>query len=580
MDPMTPPASAAAGAPSRWEKIALVGVLLPILLVGAQACLGPEETLAFHLYDDAYYYLGVARSLARGAGSTFDGINPTNGYHPLWCWLLVPIFLLADDPGTGVRLAGLLWFTVVALASAALWWALRPRTGPEGAVIAAAVLGLQPVIALGLRWPNGLETPLYAALIALFIGAFERTLGPGRPLPRTQLFLALGVLLGLVVLARLDAVSLAIVAALLLAAHLWPRYGFRAALLRIGALTAAACLVAGPSLVWNIVRFEHPMPVSGRILSLQAEQEREAYGGAASLRFLKLRAWYAGVSIPVLAARGFVEGIPGGEMAHGRGAALGATFAGASALLLAVALARRRRAGPVSSDAVTLLAAFCFLHYCVYALWLWTAEEEQYRLYYFLPEIMLLAGATGGALGPGVKGAWIRPVLRRSLVAACLLLLVVRLVRATTESIATKESNPGPVATSKGRIYAWLPRVLPPDAVLGAENTGRIGYFTRLPVVNLDGLINDQRLVEAIRDGRKDLYILQSPIRYIVTDSAYLRGFDISRPDVPPDPRRDMGELLYRLSRWHGCTLREIRGAPRKEVVVEIIRPERKGTLP
>jgi hypothetical protein len=574
MDSVTRPAAEAPGPPSRWELIALAGILLPILLVGAQACLGPEETLAFHLYDDAYYYLGVARNLARGAGSTFDGINPTNGYHPLWCWLLVPIFLLTDDPGAGLRLAGILWFTLAALAPAALWWALRPRTGPEGAIIAAAVLGLQPVIACGLRWPNGLETPLYAAMIALFLGAFERTLGSGPAIHRTRLFLALGALLGLVVLARLSAGFLGIAAALLLAAHLWPRYGLRATLLRIGALTAAACLVAGPSLVWNIVRFEHPMPVSGRILSLQAEQEREDYGGAASPGFLKLRAWYAGVSIPLLAARGLVEGIPGGEMAHERGAALTATFAGAFALLLAAAIARRRRAGPVSSDALALLVAFCVLHYCVYALWLWTAEEEQYRLYYYLPEMMLLAAATGGALGPGVKGAWVRPVLRRSLVAACLLLLVVRLVRATTESIATKESEPGPVATSEDRLYAWLPRVLPPDAVLGAENTGRIGYFTSLPVVNLDGLINDQRLVEAIRDGRKELYILESPIRYIVTDSAYLRGFDVSRPDVPPDPRRDMGELLYRLARWHGCTFREIRGAPRGEVVVEIIRPE------
>ena len=35
-------------------------------------------------FDDAFYYFGIARNVAHGHGSTFDGINPTNGYHPLW----------------------------------------------------------------------------------------------------------------------------------------------------------------------------------------------------------------------------------------------------------------------------------------------------------------------------------------------------------------------------------------------------------------------------------------------------------------------------------------------------------------
>ena len=81
------------------ERLALLAVVAIIALSGIRLCTGPEETLAFLLYDDAYYYFGVARNLAGGHGSTFDGINPTNGYHPLWCWILVPVFALVDDPG-------------------------------------------------------------------------------------------------------------------------------------------------------------------------------------------------------------------------------------------------------------------------------------------------------------------------------------------------------------------------------------------------------------------------------------------------------------------------------------------------
>ncbi|HID08358.1 MAG TPA: hypothetical protein EYP10_14555, partial [Armatimonadetes bacterium] len=42
--------------------------------------------------DDVFYYLKTAMNIAQGHGSTFDGVNRTNGYHPLWMLLLVPIY--------------------------------------------------------------------------------------------------------------------------------------------------------------------------------------------------------------------------------------------------------------------------------------------------------------------------------------------------------------------------------------------------------------------------------------------------------------------------------------------------------
>src|SRR5688572_118407 len=44
------------------------------------------------LPDDAFYYFGIARQIARGAPPSLDGLNPTNGYHPLWMLLLVPLY--------------------------------------------------------------------------------------------------------------------------------------------------------------------------------------------------------------------------------------------------------------------------------------------------------------------------------------------------------------------------------------------------------------------------------------------------------------------------------------------------------
>ena len=47
--------------------------------------------------DDTFYYFQIARNLAEGKFSTFDGgITRTNGYHPLWLFLIAPFYWAFD----------------------------------------------------------------------------------------------------------------------------------------------------------------------------------------------------------------------------------------------------------------------------------------------------------------------------------------------------------------------------------------------------------------------------------------------------------------------------------------------------
>ena len=48
----------------------------------------PIKFLLTFAVDDGFVHLKIAINLAKGNGSTFDGFNPTNGYHPLWVMLL------------------------------------------------------------------------------------------------------------------------------------------------------------------------------------------------------------------------------------------------------------------------------------------------------------------------------------------------------------------------------------------------------------------------------------------------------------------------------------------------------------
>lgn len=57
----------------------------------------PINYLIHFTTDDAYFYIKTALNYANGKGSTFDEINLTNGYHPLWFYFLSVIFFIVNS---------------------------------------------------------------------------------------------------------------------------------------------------------------------------------------------------------------------------------------------------------------------------------------------------------------------------------------------------------------------------------------------------------------------------------------------------------------------------------------------------
>src|SRR5215216_894901 len=127
-----------------WFEIILILVVAFISLYGAFSD-GHNFSRRWFTRDDAYYYFKVAQNISEGHGSTFDGINKTNGYHPLWMLVCVPIFALARFDlilplrilfvvMSGLSLAtGILFYRLIAKiftpsigALAALYWIFSP----------------------------------------------------------------------------------------------------------------------------------------------------------------------------------------------------------------------------------------------------------------------------------------------------------------------------------------------------------------------------------------------------------------------------------------------------------------------
>ncbi len=75
--------------------------------------------------DDTFYYFQIAYNLASGNFSTFDGgITRTNGYHPLWMFLITPFYWMLDKEAA---LFGIKAFEIMLIAGGAALVVLAAR---------------------------------------------------------------------------------------------------------------------------------------------------------------------------------------------------------------------------------------------------------------------------------------------------------------------------------------------------------------------------------------------------------------------------------------------------------------------
>lgn len=119
--------------------------------------------------DDAYYYFKVAQNIVDGKGSTFDGINLSNGYHPLWMLICIPIFALAKyDLVLPLRVL-LMVIAVIHAATAVMLYRLIKEYLSHAIAILAAVFWSFNFYIHSTVYEMGLETPMAAFSVVLVL---------------------------------------------------------------------------------------------------------------------------------------------------------------------------------------------------------------------------------------------------------------------------------------------------------------------------------------------------------------------------------------------------------------------------
>lgn len=232
---------------------------LAVVCTGWALVVGLWEPASLALpFDDAWYYQTIARHLAAGDGFTHDGLQVTNGFHPLWQLLLVPVVALADGFGTdGIMRVTLVLQIILAFGGLVVLDRRLPGIALAGAVGLTNPYAFKAVV-------GGMESALLFALLALAVAQLERWQKKGAAVPS-------GLLLGAIALTRLEALAF-VAAALGFLARDDRKLAFR---------TAAVVLV--PVGLWTALAFGTfgtPIPVSGQHLSGAPRMGRAMVVGA------------------------------------------------------------------------------------------------------------------------------------------------------------------------------------------------------------------------------------------------------------------------------------------------------------
>ena len=433
--------------------------------------------------DDAFYYFQIASNLAEGKFSTFDGgITQTNGYHPLWMLVITPLYWVFDREQA---LFAIKAFEIMLVAGGVALVATAARLARLPWILLFAVLPALYELRILYR---GLETALALFLLGLlFLASMLHARDPER---YTWPLVAVAFVLPWV---RLEYIAISLAA------------------------TGASCVARWslrnetPGASWRDRLFStlpkrHLFPILGAVSGILAYflYNRLVFGGftpvSGAIKQLWSENWWE--------QRGgydFVQNLQGVLQIPAFGQELLLALEVSAWFALVWWSARRSRS---REDWLLLAFLVCVFslaagHLAKFVQTVFTVTPYWGRYtWYFVPAYLMTALIV--PVRCYVAFHFVRRVVgSRSQLATRILAVAIVAVGATVlwrEANFSRPFRHVDAASESIAARGWLMngyvgtlvmnRVLPDDSVIGSWDAGATAYFSRFPVVNLDGLAN------------------------------------------------------------------------------------------
>lgn len=475
---------------SKWRSWTLLGVLLLAALLRLGIATRPIAAIdGKSLPDDTYISLELARQIGQGNGPRF-GDQMTNGFQPLYVFLMAPAFAGYDAPALSdtvvldrITNLALILLALFDLASMGLWVCiLRRRFGDHPAVFLAMLWwAVHPTVLTTAA--NGLETAI-AVFFLLWI--WERQQRVPFPVTSSGSLLLSGVIVGLGATARIDLLLLGVFFAAASLQTLWrktlePMPWFKRNM-------AFGLGVAAAYLPWVVYSYGHTgmvFPVSG-----------------SAIRFMSMAYYDHTLSVEALIHMPLVGLLK--VMTNTPFLVLILVGYGVARLLGRVDAPQGWRRGDLALPVVFGITLFA--SYTLYVLGPWF-----FHRYLFPLSVPLLALSVP---------VWVR--ISASLeqrfgsgphFAMAALILGLSLSTATFQSLVWGKADPD---LGYRNLGLWAGRHFDAGTTVGSSQTGALAYYApQLDVVNLDGVVSREAL-QSLRERTHFEYIRERGLDYVL----------------------------------------------------------------
>lgn len=486
--------------------------------------------------DDAFYYFAIARNIVENNGITFDGSNWTNGFHPLWLGIIVPLFAVS---GGDFYLPIHLTLSTAALLDCLTGWVIgflvyQLTRDKLSAFAASFFYVLNPGVII--ESLNGLETALNTFVIAFVFIIYLRSLKDNKRASENWLWLALGIGFGLVILARTDNAVLvvALLSGLIVKDHT------RANLRHLTRVVIIMALLLLPWLMWNQLQFGSIIQSSGEAFPYAIRTSFYAGRSFSLIDDLMIgTVWLFKWAFEYIPYYYFLRRSEWGVIYDG-------LFIASLALVVRVRNSHTRQWRSALSylQFPALGMTFIFL---IHALVRWYP-----RSWYFMPLVFF------GAIAIGITFSYVTRTLTHKITYRIYLTAFLCLIMGVgflLHGIRYWERYPW----QREMFFAghWLQEHLASEKV-GAFNAGIVGYIAHNRVINLDGVINSNAYA-AIRTQSLARYIEQEKIKVIAdfSHSVNLYRLFMGHPvelvpilswNIAPEPASNTHLTIFSLS--------------------------------
>jgi hypothetical protein len=498
------------------DKI-ITRVVLPLLLLfglGIRLYISNHDLpLLFQkcVVDDAFFYLNISKHIASGQGATFDGSIMTNGFHPVYAILLVPVF----------------WFTHANL-QAPLHWALgllsvfNVMTGLVVFFIVRKIAGSHAGLAAAFLWLfnpyvvlislSGVEVGISAFFISVcilhYIGIRNRN-----EIDKKDTALS-SALTALALLSRIDSVFIfAAIALDMLYCSNRRRDKLIRSISRCALYLSVTILFMAPWFAWNIARFGTIRQISGVTLpNIAHTMYLDQYGTYLSPGFIKTELFHLKLWISHIAL-------------YSGGASLWILFSLAVLWMLFNKGARAAAADLLNRmeriSFVLLAAVFVVSFYALY-FWGWL------RPWYYLSVILAIT------LFLGILAGFVQELLRsrfKLLSSPGIITMFTLLAFVVCFTYSGYGAWKRGLFAFQKQLYdsaLWLNENTGKNEKIGAISAGIYGYITKR-TIDLAGVVNAEAY-RAMRNRRIFDYLLEKKMSYLVDRQDmiefYSRRFD------------------------------------------------------